>query len=63
MLGPVALDLVLRIVLAGVVRVPFIVEILGVDLDDAAGHVSGLRVPAHVIAGLEFLCHEIECPV
>lgn len=40
-----ALDFVLRIVLAGVVGMSFVVEILGVYLDDGATDVPGFRVP------------------
>src|SRR5574337_559298 len=56
-LGPVALDFVLRIGGAGVVCVTLPVEGLAVRGDDAAADMPGLRIPAHVIAHLECVCH------
>src|SRR5690348_12609642 len=53
----VALDFVLRIILAGVVRISFEFCICCVDLDDRAAHVSSLRIPANVIADVELLRH------
>jgi hypothetical protein len=53
MVSLVALDLVLRIILAGVVSMPFVVEIPRMHLDDLAADVPGLRVPGDVIADLE----------
>ena len=53
----VAPNLVLRLVFAGMMDVAFIAHVLGVHADDFAAHPTGLRVPAHVIANLEYLCH------
>src|ERR1043166_3713143 len=48
--GLVALDLVLRLILAGVVDVAFVIHVLGVHPDDAAADAPGLGIPADVIA-------------
>jgi hypothetical protein len=40
-----ALDFILRIVLAGVVGMSFVVEIVGVYLDDCAADMTGFRIP------------------
>src|SRR5579883_3329723 len=55
--GLVALDLILRIIVAGVTRMAFVVNIPGVHLDGPAADIAGFRVPDHVIADLEFLRH------
>jgi hypothetical protein len=52
-IGLVALDFVLWIVLGGMVRVTFVIEVLRVHLDDAAPHESCFRIPAHVVAYLK----------
>jgi len=49
----VALDLILRIIRAGVVRVTLIIRVLLVHPDDYAGEVARFRVPAHALADLE----------
>lgn len=51
----VALDLILRIILAGAVSMPLVVEIFRMHLDDPAADVPGLRIPGDVIADFEFL--------
>lgn len=48
-----ALDFILRIVVARVVGMPFVVEIFGVYLDDCAADMPGFRIPCHMIADLE----------
>ena len=53
-----ALDFILRIVLARVVGMSFVVEIFCVYLDDCAADMAGLRVPGHVIADFESL-HDV----
>jgi tripartite-type tricarboxylate transporter receptor subunit TctC len=53
MFGFVTLDLVLRIVAAGVVRVALPIEVLLVHLNDPAADVPRLRVPGDVIADFE----------
>ena len=53
--GPVAPDLVLRVVGARAVRVSLVIEVAGVDLDHVAADVSGFGVPADVVADLESL--------
>src|SRR5437763_3489949 len=56
--GLVARDFILWLILACVVRVPFVLNIFRVHLDDRPGDVSSLRVPGHVIADLECSLHE-----
>ena len=56
-IGLVTPDLVLRVILAGVVRVALVVEIPGVDLDDGAADVASFRVPGDVIADFELGWH------
>ena len=53
----IALDLVLRLILARVMNIAFIVYVFGVDLYDRAADPPGFRVPAYVIANFECLCH------
>src|SRR5438094_10663147 len=55
--GIVCLNLILWLILACVVRVPFVINIFGVHLDDPPGDVSSLRVPGHVIADLAWSLH------
>src|SRR5699024_5419595 len=55
--GLVALDLVLRLVLARPAHVPLVVEVLRVDLGDRPGHLTGLGVPPHVVPDLELGAH------
>jgi hypothetical protein len=47
--GLVALDFILRVFLARVVGIPFIINISCVHFNDLAADLSGLRVPRHVI--------------
>src|SRR5689334_10276422 len=55
--GFVALDFILWLILARVVGVPFIVDVLGVHLDDRSADVPSLRVPDHVIADFKWSPH------
>ena len=57
--GLVALDFILRFIRAGAVHMSFVSNILEVDLDDLAAHISGLRIPGHVITNYEPLFHEV----
>jgi hypothetical protein len=58
MIGRVALDLVLWVILAGVDRVTLERDSGRNDSGDAAAGTAGLRIPAHVISALEArLCH------
>lgn len=54
-IGFVAFYFVLRVALAGVVGVAFVVEIFGVNLDELAADESGFEVPANVVADFEFV--------
>src|SRR5690554_7169442 len=56
-IGLVARDLVLRIVIAGTMRVTLVVEVGRVHLRDPPAHATRLRVPADVISDLEALGH------
>ena len=58
-IGLVALDLVLRIALRGVMRMPLVIKISRVDSDDPAGDMPRFRVPTYVIADLEPLRHRL----
>lgn len=55
--GLVALDLVMRLVLARPATMPLVVEVLRVDLGDRARHLSRLGVPADVVADIEVRTH------
>jgi hypothetical protein len=55
----VALDFVLRDILAGAVHMSLVINVLQVDPDDRAAHISCFRIPGHVIANREPLCHEM----
>src|SRR5262249_60189204 len=55
----IALDFVLRLGLRGVMRVPLIVHVLGMDLDDPAADMPGLGIPGDVIADSESFAHLI----
>jgi hypothetical protein len=57
--GLVALDFILRFILAGAVHMSFVVNILEVDPDNRAAHVSCFRIPRHMIANCEPLSHEV----
>src|SRR5215469_3733905 len=56
-IGLVALDFVLRIVLPSVMHMTLVVEIRGVDSDDGPRHPACFRIPAYMIADLEPLGH------
>jgi hypothetical protein len=57
--GLVALDFILRIILARVMSVSLVVDVFGMHFDDLAADMAGLRVPGHVIADFEpFRHHE-----
>ena len=53
MVGLVALDLILRRILARVVDISFVVHVFRVHFDDAAGDPPGFRAPAYVVMQLE----------
>lgn len=57
MIGLVAFDFVLRVVLGSVVCIALIVKIPGVDFDDFSGNMAGFGVPGDVVAYYEFLIH------
>ena len=53
MIGLVALDLVLWIVLAAVTRVTLVRGVAGMHLGNVTSDMTSLRDPAHVVANLE----------
>src|SRR5262249_60647340 len=57
MVGLVAFDFVLGLVLAGVVDVSFVIHVLCMHLDDSPADPSGLRVPAYMVMQLESFFH------
>ena len=57
MIGLVAFDFVLRVFCRGVMRVPFVIEVFGVNGDDGSADSAGFGIPADVIAYLECLGH------
>lgn len=59
MVGLVAFDFILRFIRVGVMCVPFVVDVLHMDLDDPATDTSGLGIPAHVVADFEAFRHFI----
>ena len=59
----VTLDFILRLVLAGVMRVAFVGNVRGVFFDNRSADVPRLRVPHHAIADLQVPCHGSSTPV
>ena len=53
-IGPVTLDFVLRLILAGVARVPLVFGVACMNFDDPAADPSGFGIPSDVIADFEF---------
>jgi hypothetical protein len=58
-IGLVALDLELRIIFAGMMRITFVFRIARVYLDYPAGHMAGFGIPADAIADPEFFAHAL----
>src|SRR5262245_4557940 len=57
MVGFVAFDFVLGLILARVVDVSFVIHVLRMHLDDSPADPPGLRVPAYTIMQLESFFH------
>src|SRR5579872_5320356 len=57
-IGLVALDLVLRIILARVVPIAFVEEVRAMHLDDLTADAAGFRVPADVTSDPEPFRHD-----
>ena len=57
MIRLVALDLILRIVRAGMVNVAFVVHVFSMHPHDTTVDPACFGIPAHVIAELETSCH------
>jgi hypothetical protein len=59
MIGSVAFDLVLRIILARVMDVAFVVHVSCVHPHDVTADPTGFGIPAHVIPNLVCLGHDV----
>jgi hypothetical protein len=57
MIRPIALDLILRVVRAGVMGVALVIDVLGMHSHDTTGNAAGLGIPANVVTYLETACH------
>ena len=57
--GAVALDLVLRVIFAGMAWMSLVLCIASVGLDNPAAHVSGFGIPANVIADSKLSAHRV----
>jgi hypothetical protein len=57
MISLAAFDLILRIIFCGVMYITFVIEVLAVHFDDRTGDPPCFRVPAYLIADLEFCSH------
>lgn len=57
MIGLVALNFVLGIIIRCVMDMVFVIKIAGMNLDDRARHPPRLGIPAHVIPDFEMLGH------
>ena len=57
MVGLIALDFILRIVLRAAMHMSLVLGISDVHLNDLATDMPGLRVPAHVIPYVQTFCH------
>jgi hypothetical protein len=57
MVGLIAFDFVLGIVLRSVMDMTLVIEVSGMDGDDRPRYPAGLGIPAHVIADLEAPSH------
>lgn len=57
-IGLIAVNLILRVVGAGVVRIALVVDVSRMHADDVAADATRLRVPAHAIAHFELRTHE-----
>jgi hypothetical protein len=58
MIRPVALDLILGVVRAGVMGVTLVIDILRMHSDDTTGNAAGFGIPANVVTDLETAGHE-----
>jgi hypothetical protein len=56
-IGLIAFNFVLGIVFAGVMSIPFVIEIFGVHFHNLATDPASLRVPDYALADLESFLH------
>ena len=59
MIGLIALDLVLRIVLARMMDIAFVIRVPRVHPYDAAADPTSFGIPGYVVADFECPCHEL----
>jgi hypothetical protein len=59
-IGPIAFDFVLRIVVRGVMDVTLVEEVCGVDRNDGPRHTAGFRIPGYMITHFESFEHWAE---
>jgi len=53
----VALDLELRVIFTGMMRIAFVLRIARVNLHDPAGNIASLGISENVIADFKFFAH------
>jgi hypothetical protein len=53
----ITLDFVLRLILARVMGVAFVIHVFGVHSHNSAGDPAGFRIPTYVISNFEYSCH------
>jgi len=53
----ITLDFVLRLILARVMGVAFVIHIFGVHSHNPAGDPAGFGIPTYVISNFEYPCH------
>jgi hypothetical protein len=58
MIRPVALDLILGVVRAGVMDVALVIDVLDMHSHDMTGNAAGLGIPAYVVTDFETACHD-----
>lgn len=57
MIGRIALDFILRLVLTRVMRMALVIRVLRMNLDNPASNMPSLGIPSDVITDLETLSH------
>src|SRR5437016_9435649 len=61
-IGPIALDLVLGFLFAGMAWMSLVHRLMRVDLDDPAAHAASFGIPAHMVADFELHAHALAPP-
>lgn len=57
--GLVALDLILRLILARMMRIALVGDVFCMHFDNLSADVSGFRVPGDMIVDFEFAYHDV----